>query len=256
MQTLRSADGTTIAFESAGAGPPLVIVVGAFCDRDTFGGMAAQLADAFTVFRYDRRGRGGSGDAPDYAVAREIEDLAAVIGVAGGAAAVVGHSSGAALALAAATAGLPISRLVAYEPPYREGRQVHEQTVGLRIAEHIAAGRLDDAVAHFFISGAGMAPELLTQLRAGPDWPRRVSYARTLPYEIAVAGEQGVPKRLAEIQVPTLLLTGAQSWPWIQESAAAAAATIPSAQLRILADQGHEVRDAAFAAPVREFATS
>lgn len=255
MQTLRSADGTTIAFESVGAGPPLVIVVGAFCDRATFARMATWLADAFTVFRYDRRGRGGSGDAAEYAVAREVEDLAAVIGVAGGGAAVVGHSSGAALALEAAMAGLPISRLVVYEPPYR-GRPVHERTVGLRIAELVAAGRFDDAVAHFFLSGAGMAPEVLTQLQAGADWPRRVSYARTLPYEIAVAGELGVPERLTTIDVPTLLLAGAQSWPWIQESAATAAATIPGAELRVLADQGHEVSDAAFAAPVREFVTS
>lgn len=255
MPTLRSADGTPIAYQRTGAGPAVVVVAGAFCDHASFAQLGAELATDFTVFSYDRRGRGQSGDAPAYAVAREVEDLGAIIAAAGGAAALVGHSSGAALALEAAVAGLPVTRLVAFEPPYRS-RPVSEQTMGLRIGEHVAAGRLDEAVAHFFTHGVGVPAEALAQMQASPAWSYFLQYAKALPYEIAVAGERGVPEHLAKIDVPTQLLAGAQSWPWIQESTRAAAAIIPGATHRELAGQTHEVAQEVFARAVREFLSS
>ena len=118
MTTVTSADGTTIAYDRLGDGPPVVVVGGALADRAVLAATAEALAAHRTVLNYDRRGRGDSGDTAPYAVAREVEDLAALLAAAGGSAALYGHSSGAALALHAAAAGLPIERLVMHEAPY------------------------------------------------------------------------------------------------------------------------------------------
>src|SRR5688572_14320367 len=121
-RTVRSADGTTIAYETTGTGPPLILVDAALGSRDTSAmrGVADLLAEDFTVLTYDRRGRGESGDAPAYAIEREIEDLDALIAVAGGSAFVHALSSGALLALQAGAAGLSIAKLSLFEPPIRE----------------------------------------------------------------------------------------------------------------------------------------
>src|SRR3712207_1174069 len=118
METVTSSDGTIIAFDRLGDGPPVIAVCGAMCDRALMRPTAEELAKRFTVFNYDRRGRGDSGDSQPYAAEREIEDLAALIAEAGGSASVYGHSSGAGLALHAAAADVPIARLVLHEPPY------------------------------------------------------------------------------------------------------------------------------------------
>ena len=120
MGTLHSSDGTPIAYETAGDGPPVILVDGALCYRASgpSAPLAALLAEHFTVFTYDRRGRGESGDTAPYAVEREVEDIAALIDEAGGSACVYGISSGAALALEAANRGLGIERLVVYEAPF------------------------------------------------------------------------------------------------------------------------------------------
>src|SRR5690349_18263541 len=118
FRTTLSRDGTRIAFDRRGSGLPIIMVVGAFNERPTAAPLADCLSDQFTTLTYDRRGRGDSGDAPTYAVEREIDDLAALIEVVGGSAGVFGYSSGAMLSLQAAAAGLPISRLALYDPPY------------------------------------------------------------------------------------------------------------------------------------------
>jgi pimeloyl-ACP methyl ester carboxylesterase len=120
-QRVCSADGTMIAFERAGQGPALILITGGLTDRTVTRSVAAELAPRFTVYAYDRRGRGSSGDTAPYSAEREVEDLAAVIGAAGGPALVFGHSSGAVLALEAAARGLAITKLAAYEPPYLTG---------------------------------------------------------------------------------------------------------------------------------------
>jgi len=122
VETVQSRDGTLIAFDSSGRGPALVLVVGAFCDRSSTKGLAAGLGTHFSVYEYDRRGRGDSGDTATYSVEGEVDDLAAVVGAAGGSAFVFGHSSGAALALEAAARGVPIRGLAVYEPPMPTGR--------------------------------------------------------------------------------------------------------------------------------------
>lgn len=254
MHTVHSADGTAIAFDRSGEGPPVVIVVGAFCDRVAPASLAAALAPDFAVHCYDRRGRGDSGPGGAPSVERETEDLAAVIAAAGGSAFVVGHSSGAALALEGAARGLPISRLVAYEPPYTVDAADADLTFAPRIQEALDAGRPDDAVV-LFLGGdpAAAASDELAEMRSGPGWPHMLAMAPSLPFDLAVVGDGGIPERLAKIAVPTLLLAGGASWDWIQATTSATAARIPGAEHRVLAGQTHGPADDVFAAELRRF---
>ena len=158
METAKSADGTVIAYDRTGDGPPLVVVVGALCDRHTFVS-PAELTGRFTVYTYDRRGRGDSGDNDaTFAVEREVEDLAAVIGQVGGSASVFGHSSGAVLALEAAERGVPIDRLAVYEPPYIADGGRPRPPAGLidQVKALIAEDRRDDAVTLFMTESVGV----------------------------------------------------------------------------------------------------
>ena len=251
---MESADGTVIAYDRCGRGPVLVLVVGAFCDRTAFGSLADVLAAEFTVFTYDRRGRGGSGERAEYAVDREIDDLEAVISAAGGSACVFGHSSGAALALLAAARGSPISRLVAYEPPWSADDTGSD---GLRdeLARLVAAGRRGDAAKHF-LAQTGMPAEVLEAITAAPSWPAMEAMAPTLLHELDVVGNSGLPtERLAAITVPTLVLGGWSSPGWLQETGRVVAATVPAAWFELLPGQDHNPADDVLAPVLIEFLT-
>lgn len=265
METVRSADGTAIACERLGSGPPLVLVGGAFQHRaiDASGERLARLLSATaTVFRYDRRGRGGSGDTPPYAVAREIEDLAAVLAAAGGSAPVCGSSSGAALALTAAAAGLPIAQLALYEPPYvpvtpppitgaacrGPVRSPWAEGLGERCAAAVAAGRPADAVALFLSAGARLAPGTVAQLRGAPIWPQLEAVAHTIAYDAAVMGDGRVPAGLlARVTQPVLVLDGGDSPAWLRAAANETAAVLAHAERRTLPGQSHDADPAALA---------
>jgi pimeloyl-ACP methyl ester carboxylesterase len=253
MQHTTSADGTAIAYEQSGSGPALVFVLGAFNDRHSFGDLAAVLADDFTVYRYDRRGRGDSTDTAPYAVQREVEDLAAVIEAAGGTAGVFGHSSGAILGLEAAVAGLPISRLAVYEPPYIVGSErVRPTGLADEIDEALAAGRRGDAVAAFLTQAVELPPQAIAGMRQSPMWAGLEALAPTLPYDLALSGDQQVPERLATITVPTLALTGEDSPPWARNSVEAVAAMIPGGRAQSVAGS-HLISEAALAPVLTEF---
>ncbi|WP_235999550.1 alpha/beta fold hydrolase [Qaidamihabitans albus] len=180
MQTVTSADGTTIAYDRAGSGPVVVFVPGAFNDATTCAPLAEQLEDRYTVVCPDRRGRGRSGDAitpadaATYDVQREIEDLDAVIAAEGGEAAVFGYSSGAILALRAAVAGSRITRLALYEPPFAIGGLARPGPEDLpeRLAALIADGRPGDAVATMQIDGIGLPAHTVEEIRRSPMWSR------------------------------------------------------------------------------------
>jgi len=238
MNDVRSSDGTTIALERAGDGPAVVLVDGALCHR-TLGPMAAvaePLAAEFTVVRYDRRGRGESGDTPPYEPAREVEDLAAVVAAVGGSAAVFGLSSGAALALDAAAAGLPITRLVLYEPPFSVEPDEDDGYVE-RLNELIAAGRNGDAV-DWFLSNAGVPPEALAAMRVEPSWPLFEAVAPTLAYDHAILGDGAVPReRAAQVTAPALVACGEHSPDFFVDAARVTADAIPGGQHRVLAGQ-------------------
>ncbi|WP_329259339.1 alpha/beta hydrolase [Actinoallomurus sp. NBC_01490] len=259
MPKVTSADGTTIVYERDGDGPPLILVDGAMCHRG--GGpmraLAARLRHAFTVHAYDRRGRGESTDTPPYAVAREVEDLRALIAEAGGEAHVYAISSGAALALAAASSGPGIARLALYEPPFTgeaeaEGgtrrRDYTERLTGL-----LAAGRRGDAVA-LFITNVGVPPQAVEGMRGGPGWSAMEAIAPTLAYDDALLGDGRVPRALASaVTAPTLVLSGGASPEALRHAAKATADAIPQAEYRTLDGQTHDVSPDALAPVLTTF---
>jgi pimeloyl-ACP methyl ester carboxylesterase len=184
-RNVTSADGTRIAFDRLGEGPPVIVVSGILCDRHTTQGLAEQLAQRFSVINYDRRGRGESGDTAPYAVEREIEDLGALITEAEGTASIYGHSSGAGLALNAAASGLPITRLVLHEPPY--GPDDEESTRGAReLAENVRAALAENRRAEaieLFFTASGMPPEMVEGMSSDP---KMLAVAPTMPYDFEV----------------------------------------------------------------------
>jgi pimeloyl-ACP methyl ester carboxylesterase len=174
MDRVISKDGTTIAFDPSGKGPSVVLVGGALSDRSAAGPLAALLAPHFTVFSYDRRGRGDSGDTPPYKVEREVEDIEALIEKAGGSAFVFGVSSGAALALQAATHLKSIKRLALYEPPFivNDTRPPVPADFVIQIEKLLAAGCRGDVVELFMTQGVGVPAEFIAAMRQDPSWSK------------------------------------------------------------------------------------
>jgi pimeloyl-ACP methyl ester carboxylesterase len=249
VRHVTSTDGTVIAYERSGGGPPVILVGGAFGDRrePTVAGLARALAPRFTVYNYDRRGRGDSGDTAPYTVRREIEDLGALIAEAGGEAMVFGGSSGGALALEAATvldagAGVSIGRLVVFEPPYvTDGPPLPGER---ELNDLVASGRRDLAVELFMIGGARIPAETVAAMKEQPFWADSEAVAHTLAYEAAIMGAGPVPvERFARITVPTLVLAGSASPPRMATAAAAVASAVPGALLRTLDGQAHGILD-------------
>jgi pimeloyl-ACP methyl ester carboxylesterase len=252
METVTSADGTTIAYESSGAGPSLVACTGAFCDRMSSAPLAEYLGDRFTVYRFDRRGRGDSGDTAPWSVQREIEDLAAVSAATGETPYVYGHSSGAALALEAAAAGVAMRALAVYEPPFVPGVGTMPQTAD-RMAASCAAGRPDEA-ARLFLRNTGMSDEQVAEMSDAPWWPRMVALAPQLPYDVRLGNQGEVPvDRLAQIGCPLLALAGGLSPRWATGGAAAIAAAVPDGRSQILEGQHHGVDQALMAELLADF---
>jgi pimeloyl-ACP methyl ester carboxylesterase len=263
VSDVRSRDGTRIAYERSGAGAPVILVDGALCSR-TMGPMpalAALLAQHFTVFSYDRRGRGESGDTAPYAVDREIEDIAALIDAAGAPVCLYGASSGAALALEAANRGLAVSKLALYEAPFI----VDDQRTPLlddyraELTRHLEANRRGDAVTHFMKS-VGMPAPFAYVMRLMPVFSKLKAVAHTLPYDFAiVAGQQrGRPlpmDRWTAYTQPTLVMMGGKSPAWMRSANQALAAVLPHAELRTLAGQTHMVSEKAVAPVLIDFFT-
>jgi pimeloyl-ACP methyl ester carboxylesterase len=259
MNKVISKDGTPIAFDQSGDGPPVILVSGGSVDRSSNAPLAAQLAQHFTVFNYDRRGRGPSGDTPPYAVEREVEDIAAVIAEAGGSAFLYGTSSGAALALEAAASGLAITKLALWEPPYilDNSRPRPPANTAAIYNDLVSAGRRGDAVEYFIVKVVGLPPEFAAQARSSPWWPAQEALAHTLAYDATIMGDYSLPaERAASITIPTLVLDGGASFDWIRHTAQAVAATIPNAQHRTLEGQTHDVAPEVMAPVLREFFNS
>ena len=252
-----SKDGTTIAFDRAGEGPAVILVSGASTTRLANAGIAALLAPHFTVFNYDRRGRGDSGDTTPYAVEREFEDLDALIAEAGGSASVFGSSSGAVLALEAAAHGLAIPKLALWEPPFNldeDGPRRHKEYM-TRLAELLAVDRRGDAVEHF-MTLVGLPPEMIAGARNSPMWPGLEDIAHTLAYDAAVMGDSLVPAaRVGSLTVPTLAMDGEASPPSLRNAAQAIADALPHGHHRTLEGQTHDVDPAVIAPVVAEFFT-
>lgn len=261
MSQVRSKDGTTIAFERTGSGPPLILVDGALCSR-AFGPsakLAPLLARYFTVYSYDRRGRGLSGDTPSYSPAREVEDIAALVDAAGGSASLLGLSSAGALSLEAAACGVPVSKVVVYEPPYvddagQRGGAKHENELKRLIAD----GHRGGAVTYFMKDMVGAPVAFVMLMRLMPwIWSKLKAVAHTLPYDAAVMTEFKIPRtRFASIVRPALVMNGSKTDPRLKQAARAIADTIPGARHRELAGQTHNVRPDVLTSAVVEFLTS
>jgi len=251
METFESSDGTVIAFERTGSGPDLVLVGGALSDRSSDRDLAFRLAPMFTVYWYDRRGRGASGDSPPYSRDLEVEDLEALILHIGGAASVFGRSTGGALALLAVAEGVAVTKLAAYEPPYivDDSRPQPSHDLPARIRGMVASGRPGDAVERYLVEEAAVSPAMVERMRAGAGWTAMEALALTITHDLAIIGDGSTPDRLGKIGVPTLILDGAASPIWLRHAALAATALIPGAQ-HLTLDNPAFGFDAASAAPV------
>jgi pimeloyl-ACP methyl ester carboxylesterase len=237
FSTVTSVDGTKIAFERRGSGSPLILIGGALTDRMFPYGvpLAELLASDFTVFAYDRRGRGDSGDTLPYAVKRELEDLAALIGEAGSPAFVFGHSSGAILALEAVVAKLPISKLAVYEPPFDMDANAKAQSSAFaaQVAALLTDGKKEQAVT-FFLTGIGMPPDMIAGIQNSPMWPAMLSAAPTLNYDLAITA---APIKASE--VPLLAMAGGASPDFMLQAAHAVAKAAPKGEYFEINGQTH-----------------
>ncbi|GLQ53868.1 alpha/beta fold hydrolase [Devosia nitrariae] len=256
-----STDGTIIAFDRIGAGAPVVLVHGTTGYRaisPKMTALAERLSQKFTVLHYDRRGRGASGDTAPYAVAREIEDLAALLATTGPAA-LVGFSSGGVLAAEAAAAGLPITRLVLYEPaiilenPPRPLPPDYVETLD----RLLAAGDRDGASQYFLMTVMGIPKPEIEKVRTGGTWHILTGIAHTLPYDGRIITSAfpsfAVPVRWEAITQPTLIVDGSESSAKNHPSADAIAAIIPHASRETLAGQHHDVSIDAIAPAIEHF---
>jgi len=253
-----SRDGTSVAYGRTGQGPAVILVSGAMSTGATVAPLAALLSDRFGAITYDRRGRGGSGDTAPYSVAREVEDLAALIDAAGGEASLYGISSGGALVLEAAASGLPVRRVAVYEVPFavHEGGAKERAQYTERLTEALGNGRRGDAV-ELFLRLTGLAEEMIQGARQSPMWTGMEAIAPSLAYDNAVMGDGLVPRaRLASIGVPVLSVAGAASPAWLREAARAVAETAPRGTYRSLEGQTHMVDPHALAPVLAEFFSS
>ncbi len=259
MNYVKSKDGTAIAYTRGGDGPAVVLVGGGLDDGSENATLIPTLADSFTVASYARRGRGDSGDTPPYSLEREIEDLAAVVDELGGHAHAFGASSGGALVLEAAAAGVPLDRIAVWEVPYAVGGEAVARWQEYAVALREALARDDrDRALELFMRLAGSPQEMVEQVKESEHWPIMRELAPSLAHDAACLGDGPPPAdRLGKISQPTLVITGPGGEEAMQEmaddfmgnSADAIVAAMPAAEQRRLAAGGHMV-DPAVLGPV------
>jgi pimeloyl-ACP methyl ester carboxylesterase len=259
METVASADGTRIAFWRAGSGPPLLLVHGGICDHFAWYFVAPLLARQFTVYTFDRRGRGDSGDTPPYAAQREVEDIAALLQAIGEPAHLLGHSAGGILAVQAAERAHDLLSLILYEPAFvidgareRPGREILEKMRSL-----LAAGNRDETVRIAMRESVGASEAEIAALAAGPGWDRLLAVADAIPNDWMLWEERFNSKSASTIRMRTLMLTGSESPSWLRQGTAAILFALPDARMVVLPGQAHSAMITApdlFAQAVIEFA--
>ena len=263
MSIVASKDGTEIAYDVTGSGPALIVIGGATQFRMTDSSwpvLAGLLSDRFSVVRYDRRGRGESGDTLPYAVAREIEDVAALIAAVGGRASLLGFSSGAVLAIEAAAAGLPVDKVIAYEPPIVVAGSGVDPNRGHLLTDAVAALEAGDRrrVAEiFFIEAVGIPRMSFEAMIASPFGKVLDALAHTLTYDLSIVDGaypgQVWPERFGRTATPVLILDGDRTMPFLPAGADAFASVLPNATRRTLPGQDHGPAPDAIAPAIREF---
>jgi pimeloyl-ACP methyl ester carboxylesterase len=251
--SVRSRDGTDISFDRSGSGPALILVepAGHFRGLSAFDALVPLLTPDFTVYGYDRRGRGRSGDTAPYDPAREVEDLHALIREAGGKAFVYGYSSGALLALHAAARKVPLAGIVVLEPPLQPELKDGPDPLTGQLGTLIGAGRHDDAVKLFHMA-IGVPHEMIDEMRGTEAWARMSGIAPTLVYDCMLS-DATTPAVCRSVNVPTLVLDSEGSTDNLSGSAAAAARLIPNARHKSLPGEWHTVAPALIAAEIKRF---
>ena len=245
MNTVISKDGTRIAYEKSGNGPAFILIDGAFCSKN-FGPMvklAPVLSSHFTVFSYDRRARGDSGDTRPYHIQREIEDIEALISKAGGSAAVFAISSGAILALRAAASGLNIKKLALLEPPFvgnKKGRSA--RTAFQELSQLIADGRKEEACKFYLRKVIGLPAIIPFFLSFTKDWSKMKANANSLPYDAAICGDFSIPKELLHnVRIPSMVLASSKSPKSLRLPVKEIAELLPEGRQLTLKGSFHEV---------------
>ena len=260
MGEVISKDGTRIAFDKSGKGAAIIIVNGALGFREFYGDkpLVAALSNDFTIYTYDRRGRGESTDTKPYAAEKEIEDVEALIDDAGGSSFLYGVSSGAALALhvAARVDSAKVPKLALYEPPYGSNNEKDKADFASqknRINELLRDGQSGDAAA-FFVTSLGTPPETVEELRKSPDWPFMQRVEHTLAYDYNVLGDGAIPVEIAKtLKMPVLIMNGGKSFDFMRDTAESLSKVIPNAQWKVLKDQTHQVSPEVLAPVLRAF---
>jgi pimeloyl-ACP methyl ester carboxylesterase len=255
MRKVTSKDGTEIAFERSGTGAALILVGGALADHTFYTPLSSELTRHFTVYNFDRRGRGQSGDTPPYAVEREVEDLASLIAYAKEPVFLYGHSAGSALALRSAASGLNIAKLALADPPFTP-RGVNEEAAKAEHSEQAThVQELNDkgdykASIKFFLKDYGLSEEDLEAMFQSPAGEGMLDCARALPYDYAVLGDGLVPTELAtKVNIPTLILAAAA----MPETAQALTESMPNARFQAMEASAHELPPADIAAELLRF---
>lgn len=254
MSQVISKDGTSIAYDKTGIGPAVLLVDGAMTYRAFFGlrgPLSAGISKHFTVYAYDRRGRGESTDTKPYAVEREIEDIEALIEEAGGSVYLFGISSGAVLALKAAAelGATRVAKLALYEAPLTFGNEAKQASAQYtrQLTELLEADKRGDAVA-LFMATVGLPAEMIKGMRHSPEWPIMEALAPTLAYDNAIMGDGSLPVDAAKAAtMPALVLDGSASPDFMHEAAEALAKAMPHAERKTLEGQTHEVSPEALA---------
>lgn len=258
MDFVTSKDGTSIAYSRSGSGPAIILVDGAFCSKD-FGPMVKLtplLSADFTVYAYDRRARGDSGDTPPYAIEREIEDLAALIKAARGAAGLFGISSGAVLVLQAVASGLPVGALAIYEPPFNIDNKYKAPPSGYitELRNMIRQGQQASAVKYFLTKVVGVPAIIAFLLRLTPNWSKMKANAGSLPYDAELMGDGAMPaKKIMAITVPSISIAGGKSQKMLREAAHAVGDKLKNGHYRVLNGQNHNVSEKVLAPVLIDF---
>ena len=245
METIASKDSTPITYRRGGEGPPLVLVHGAAADHSRWSPVLPAFEERFTVYAVDWRGRGGSGDSDDYAIERELEDVAVVVDSIGEPANLLGHSYGALCALEAALLTRNVRKLVLYEPPMDvTGKGIYPPGVIDRMKAMIDVGDRDGVIATTMREIAGASPEVVEYMRSLPVWHARVAAAHTIPRELRASDAYRFDtERFGDLKVPTLLLIGGDSPATFREAGKAVDETLPDSRIVVMPGQGHAAMD-------------
>lgn len=265
VSLVTSKDGTRIAYDKTGTGPAVILVDGAMSYRRAFDPTLAQLAELlgalFTVYNYDRRGRGDSGDTQPFAKEREMEDLQALLEEAGGESMVCAFSSGSAVALDTAAKTPGINKLAVYEAPFivDDGRPGVPHDYVAHLNKLIADGKRDEAVEYFLIEAVGIPADYIGGMKQDAAlWDKMTAIAHTIAYDGAfvadlMQGKPLPPGRWATVAVPVLVADGSASDAWMHNGADALAMILPDAARRTLEGQSHMVAPEALAPVLIEF---